>query len=103
MKGRLALGGSAFDGEDWVPVGDHIKRAGCCDGGGNTRVVLEGGAVVRPGDRLIVRTTQPLDPATVAAMTEWLEANCPGVQFLAIVAADLLVYRPDEVKEAGRG
>lgn len=89
MKGPLTI---TPEDLDELTVED-MRRVGCC-GACQGRLVLEGGAVVRPGDKLIVRLTSVAAAEDVSPLAEAL----PGVEVLVVQAADLLVYRPDEVR-----
>lgn len=50
---------------------------------------------VRPGDRLVVRVSRPLDMEQADRLRGVLAEGLPGVEVVVVQADQLLVYRPD--------
>lgn len=51
--------------------------------------------IIRPGDRLVVRTAQHLSHKEAVEWRALLAERLPGVDTTFIVADQLLVYRPE--------
>ena len=50
--------------------------------------------LVRPGDKLVIAVSRPLDMATADRIKQRFEASLPGVEIVLVEATALVVYRP---------
>jgi hypothetical protein len=53
------------------------------------------GALVRPGDRLVVAVPDPLTPHDIEYLQADIASRLSGVDVIVVKAVQLIVYRPD--------